>query len=212
MFDGMTFDELNQLTKMPRSEPYEEYFGDMEISGTGKEKRISLAEKLEDNFLYVLILLFTMQQYSKTVDWERARAEFEFGYLAAISNVITVDEYMESYVKQFSHDVIDSTKAHESNPWYYSRDRAIFQSENESQTSFNHQEFMDAIKAGKTRKQWVDIRDKKERETHRAVGGTIKPINEPFLVGNSLMQVPKDVSLGAESKEIINCRCSVRFL
>lgn len=211
MFNGMTFDELNQLTGKPRSEPYDKYFSDMEITDEDKEKRISLAEKLEDNFLYVLILLFTMQQYSKSVDWERAREEFESGYLAAISGAITIDEYMESYVKRFSYDVIDSTKAHEDDPWYYSRDRAVFQSENESQTSFNHQEYMEAIKAGKTRKQWVDIRDKRERESHRKVGGTVKPIQDVFLVGDSIMGYPKDQTYSPNLSEVCGCRCTIKY-
>lgn len=210
MFEGMTFDELNQLSGNPRSEPYDEYFSVMNINEEEKKKRISLAEKLEENFLYVLILLFTMQQYN-AVDWDKARKEFESGYLSAISGAITVDEYMESYVKRFSYDVIDSTKAHESEPWYYSRDRAIFQSENESQTSFNHQEYTDAIKAGKTRKQWVDIRDKRERESHRAVGGTIKSIQDVFLVGDSIMGYPKDQTYSPSASQVANCRCTIKY-
>lgn len=57
----------------------------------------------------------------------------------------------------------------------------------------------------------MDIRDKKERETHLRVGRTIKPIEEPFVVGESLMQYPKDTSLGADSSEIVNCRCTIRY-
>lgn len=32
MFDGMTFDELNQLNSGKRSVDYETYFGEMELS------------------------------------------------------------------------------------------------------------------------------------------------------------------------------------
>lgn len=211
MFDGMTFDELNQLIENPRSEPYDKYFSDMEISDEDKEKRISLAEKLENNFLYVLILLFTMQQYSKSVDWERARAEFESGYLAAISGTITVDEYMESYVKRFSYDVIDSTKAHESDPWYYSRDRVVFQSENESNSSWEHQNYSDAVKSGKKSKQWVTMRDKRVRETHAAVDGKTIGIDDIFLVGNSMFRYARDDYFSPDSKDVIGCRCTTRY-
>lgn len=33
-----------------------------------------------------------------------------------------------------------------------------------------------------------------------------------FLVGTSMMMFPKDDSLGASAKEIINCRCSVKYI
>lgn len=96
--------------------------------------------------------------------------------------------------------------------YYYSSDRAIFMAENESLTCWNHQDFSDAVKTGKTRKQWMDVRDKKERETHLQVGRTVKPIKEPFLVGNSLMMYPRDSdTFGAESKEIISCRCTIKY-
>ena len=95
--------------------------------------------------------------------------------------------------------------------YYYSSDRAIFIAENESLICWNHQDFSDAIKSGKRRKQWMDVRDKKERETHLQVGRTVNPINEPFLVGNSLMQYPKGTSFGASSSEIVNCRCTIKY-
>jgi hypothetical protein len=76
----------------------------------------------------------------------------------------------------------------------------------------NHQDFMDAIAAGFTLKKWVDIRDKRERKDHREVGGTIKPITEPFLVGDSVMDYPKDTSYGASASQIVNCRCSIKYM
>lgn len=212
MFDGIrNFDELNEMNTTRRAVDYETYFGEMEISEEEKKKRISLAEKLEDNFLYVLIFLFTMQQYSKTVDWERARAEFESGYLAAISGVITVDEYMESYVRRFSYDVIDSTKTHESDPWYYSRDRAIFQSENESNSSWEHQNYSDAVKSGKKNKQWVTMKDKRVRETHAAVDGKIIGIDDIFMVGNSMFRYARDDYFSPDSKDVVGCRCTTKY-
>ena len=58
----------------------------------------------------------------------------------------------------------------------------------------------------------VDIRDKRERKDHREVGGTIKPITEPFLVGDSVMDYPKDTSYGASASQIVNCRCSIKYM
>ena len=210
MFEQMTFDELNKLVGKNRSEPYETYFGEMDLTESEIKKRIALAEKLEENFLFAMALLFTMTQYN-SVNYEQIRNKFEKSYFKAISGIIIADDYIKQYIKNFSYDITDSTKAHADDMYYYSSDRAIFIAENESLTCWNHQDFSDAIKSGKRRKQWMDVRDKKERETHLQVGRTVKPINEPFLVGNSLMQYPKDTSFGASSSEIVNCRCTIKY-
>lgn len=211
MFGGSSYEELNVMVENPRAEDYQTYFGDMEIPQEDKKKRISLAEKLEDNFLLVLILLFIMRQ-NNSIDWEKVRKKFEDGYTKAIREQISLDDYMKGHINSVSYDLIDSTKGHEGDFWYYSKDRARFISENESQLSFNHQEFVDAIESGKTLKQWMDVRDRKERKTHRAVGGKVIPINEPFLVGDSLMLYAKDSeTFGADAKEIINCRCNTIY-
>lgn len=211
MFNDITFDELNKLVGKSRSEPYETYFGEMDLTEEEKNKRIELAEKLEENFLFVLAFLFTMEKYN-SVDYDQIRSEFESGYIKAVTGLIVVDDYIKQYIKNFSYNIIDSTKAHADNMYYYSSDRAIFMSENESLTCWNHQDFYDAIKSGKRNKKWMDIRDKKERETHLKVGRTIKPIEEPFIVGNSLMMYPRDSdTFGAESKEIVSCRCTIQY-
>ena len=208
--DVKSFDQLNSLVKNKRSEPYDEYFKEMDISEEQKEERVSLSEDFENAFLPVLILLFTMQQYGM-VNWETARQRFDSGYRQAISSHMDIDEHMDLYISQFAYDVIDSTKSHEEDPYYYSLDRAMYLSENESNTSLNYKDFIQAIASGKTKKQWVDVRDKRERKTHLMVGGTVKKITEPFLVGDSLMFFPHDTSMGAEAKELVNCRCSCKY-
>lgn len=67
MFEGMSFDELNQLNAGKRSVDYETYFGEMELSKEELEKRISLAERFENEFLLVLAYLFTLQQYGQRI-------------------------------------------------------------------------------------------------------------------------------------------------
>ena len=209
--DARNYDELNAMVTNPRSEPYDEYFDSFDITKKQKEDRISLAESLEDEFLPILILLFTMRQYEVEIEWESIRWRFEVGYRNAAGNFLTIDDYMDSHIRTFSYDVVDSTRSHIDDPYYYSLDRAMFMSEEESADGFAHEDFIQAILAGKTKKKWLDIRDKRERNTHRLVGGTIKPIMEPFVVGDSLMYHPKDISLGAEAKEIISCRCSALY-
>ena len=210
MLDVRDYDELNGLVGMSRSEDYEDYFGVMDLSDSGKEKRIELAERLGDNFLLVLAFLFIMQQY-QTINWETIRTRFESAYRDALDGAIVLDEYLDSYIRRFSYDVTESTQNHIDDLYYYSFDRARVMAENESNAAWNYSDFQSAIQSGYTRKQWIDIRDRRERETHRAVGRTIKPINEPFMVGSSFMDYPKDTSYGASSSEIVNCRCSIRY-
>lgn len=210
MLEITNFDELNAIVGLNRSEDYDKYFEVMELSDSDKQKRIGLAEELGDNFLLVLAFLFTAQQY-QNINWESIRERFENAYRNALKNFITIDDYLDMYIRQFSYDVTESTQNHVNDPYYYSIDRSRVMAENESNTSWNYSDYQSAIRAGYTRKKWIDIRDKRERETHRAVGGTVKPINEPFIVGSSFLQFAKDTSLGASSSEIVNCRCSTIY-
>lgn len=211
MFNKISYEELNQMIENPRSEPFEDYFGDMDLSETEKKKRIELAKRLNDNFLPILFFLFTYQKYGLSIEWEEIRLRFEIEYRNALQEVMTIDTYLDTYIKTFSYDITDSTKRHEDDFYYYSEDRATLISESESHTDWNYDEFQSAIQSGKTMKKWVDVRDKRERETHRKVGGTIKPISEPFLVGNAIMNFPKDSSFGNFPEEICGCRCTIKY-
>lgn len=211
MFGDITFDELNQMVENPRALPYEEYFGEMELTETEKKKRISLAEKLEENFLPILIWLFTMQQFGGISDWEAVRLRFETEYQKSIDGAVDLDNYTKKRIKTFSYDVMESTQNHVEDFWYYSKDRVQFMSENESNISWEYQTYTDAIKKGKTRKQWVSMRDKRVRHTHRQVDGKTIGIRDVFLVGDSLMLHSGDSSLGAEAKELIACRCTTKY-
>ena len=124
MFRDMNYSELNALIKNRRSEPFDEYFSVMEISDEDKKKRIELAEKLDDNFLFILILLFTMKQYG-TIDYNDIRLRFESGYIDAVSEFFKPNQYIEDHARNFSYDVVDSTMRHEEDPYYYSEDRAL---------------------------------------------------------------------------------------
>jgi len=58
-------------------------------------------------------------------------------------------------------------------------------------------------------KEWLATRDDRTRETHRAAGGQVVKIGEPFRVGSTYLMVPGDVNGPAD--EVINCRCTVAF-
>lgn len=210
MFEGLSFDELNDLVANKRSMSFEQFFGEMELSDDEIQQRIELAEKLEDGFLFVLALLFTMQQYNE-VNWERARQEYENRYLSALSGYVTITPYIRQYVRDMSYDIMDSTKKHQAEYYYYSPDRGKFMAECESNTTRSYQCNEDAIAQGKTMKRWLTMGDKRVRVTHKEVGGTSKPIGEPFYVGGSLLLYPRDFSLGASTAQTAGCRCSIEY-
>ena len=56
-------------------------------------------------------------------------------------------------------------------------------------------------------KEWHTEMDGRERPSHRRADGQVRPLNEPFLVGNSLMRYPGDPTAPAD--EVINCRCDM---
>ena len=204
------FDQINALDQSRRSEPYEEYFNKMPISDKQKKLRIAFSERMEEVILYVLSLIDTMVE-SEEVDQEYIENSLYDEYIAIVAVYFMVDSYISDYVRQFSHDVVQSTFDHIKEEYYLSRDRAMFISECEANTSLNYKEYTDAIKAGKTHKTWKDIGDRRERRTHLEVGGTTIPIRELFVVGNSLMLFPKDNSHNPSAKEVVNCRCSIQY-
>lgn len=210
MFEGLSFDELNNFVANKRSMSFEQFFGEMELSDDETQQRIGLAEKLEEGFLFVLALLFTMQQYN-AVNWEQARQEYENRYLSALAGYVTIDPYISQYVRDMSYDIMNSTQKHQSEYYYYSPDRGKFMAECEANTTRSYQCNQDAIAQGKTMKRWLTMGDKRVRETHKEVGGTSKPIGEPFYVGGSLLQYPRDFSLGASTAETAGCRCSIEY-
>lgn len=57
---------------------------------------------------------------------------------------------------------------------------------------------------------WMTMRDMRVRDTHRAVDGDTRPVDEPFIVGGNRMMYPHDPS--APIEETANCRCVVLYL
>ncbi len=211
MASALTFDELNRLDyEGRRSEDYEEYFSGMGLTKQQIGERIELAKNFEKELMPVLIYLNTLREYS-LIDEEDAANRFNDAFISAVGTAITIDSRVQELADDFSSEVAKSTVSHKEDPYYFSLDRAMFMSENESETSYNYKEFDDAVMSGKQYKEWVDMKDKYVRDTHEAVGGTIKKINEPFLVGDSLMMYPKDTSYDADASEIVNCRCIAKY-
>lgn len=212
-----SYDELNIRPSNRRSEPYKEYFSKMSISDKEKQERITFSEQMEEVVLYILALIETTIESGET-DQEYIQTQFYDKYLDVIVSYMLIDTYIKQYALDVTKQIIDATFERFSaedksitDDYYLSNDRAMFISECEANSILNYRQYSKAVKAGKTKKKWIDVGDKRERKTHLEVGGTTLPIDEPFSVGDSLLQFPKDTSLGASADEIVNCRCSIQY-
>lgn len=212
-----SYDELNIILGKHRSEPYKEYFSKMSISDKEKQERIAFSEQMEEVVLYILALIETTIESGET-DQEYIQTQFYDKYLDVIASYMLIDTYIKQYALDVTKQIINATFERFSaedksitDDYYLSNDRAMFISECEANSVLNYRQYSKAVKAGKTKKKWIDVGDKRERKTHLEVGGTILPIDEPFSVGDSLLQFPKDTSLGASADEIVNCRCSIQY-
>jgi uncharacterized protein with gpF-like domain len=212
-----SYDELNIRPDNRRSEPYKEYFSKMSISDKEKQERIAFSEQMEEVVLYILALIETTIESGETKR-EYIQTQFYDKYLDVIASYMIIDTYIKQYAVDITKQIIDATFERFSakdksitDDYYLSNDRAMFISECEANSILNYRQYLKAVKAGKTKKKWIDVGDKRERKTHLEVGGTILPIDEPFSVGDSLLQFPKDTSLGASADEIVNCRCSIQY-
>lgn len=206
------FDELNVLfANNRRSIPYDQYFGEMDLTEEQKKKRIEFSEKCEEIILFIFSLYVVMAEYNY-VNRQYIVNQLKAKYSNLIVEYMAIDDYIDQYIGDFSEKTIETTINHAEDEYYTSKDRAINISENEALTVLNNSDYKEAIRAGKTKKKWVDIKDKRERETHLEVGCTVLPITEPFLVGDSLMQYPHDaLTYGASAEEICNCRCTIKY-
>lgn len=218
--NASSYDELNIRPNNRRSEPYKEYFSKMSISDKEKQERIAFSEQLEEVVLYILALIETTIESGES-DQEYIQTQFYDKYLDVVLGYMLIDSYIKEYVLETSKQIIGTTFSHivEKHPdseqttddYYLSNDRAMFISECEANSILNYRQYSKAVKAGKIKKTWIDVGDKRERKTHLEVGGITIPINEPFSVGDSLLMFPTDHSLGASADEIVNCRCSIQY-
>lgn len=204
MPSNLSFDEINKLVGQKRSMSYKEYFGEMGLTEKQKKERVLLAEKIEDAFLDVFILMVTMRQYNR-FDWDKIENGFKNAYLnvlKAFKNNIT-DSTLKA--ENLARELVRASQRHINDDYYFSQDRLTLISEEESNNIHNEKDFHKAINSGKRFKQWKTMMDNRVRETHTKVNGKKIPIDDYFLVGGSLMKFPRDPS--GDSDEIIGCRC-----
>lgn len=205
-------DELNILDSsevFDREEFINHYFDTMQITEKQKKERIEAAEEIFDA---ILLFFIWCENAPERVQEEDTLRSFENMYKEVIFQYGEPDEYFSTYVPIFISNLISVTLAHAGEAYYTSVERAANVAANESNSVINHTELQQAIEAGYTRKQWHTELDERVRPTHQDMEGITIPISEPFVVGLSLMMMPHDISMGADPKEVVNCRCSLSYL
>lgn len=187
----------------------EHYFDPMQINKKQKQERIEAAEEIFDA---ILLFLIWCENAPERVEEEATIRSFENMYKEVIFQYSEPDDYLDKYVVFFINNLIKVTLEHPKEEYFTSVERAANVAANESNTVINHKELEDAKLLGFTKKRWLTELDERVRETHQEMEGVTIPIDDLFLVGESLMEMPKDSSHGADPKEIVNCRCVLEYL
>ena len=204
-FGIATFDELNKLVGMKRSEPLAYYFAPMKLTAEQKRKRLRLAEALEDEFVYMMAYMF----YAYPNINEALVDEFKKRYLRQLEELGIAVGALQA--EKFSIDVVDATIRHKTDPYYYSKDRARLCAEDQSNVIYDISDFDDALHGNYTYKTWETAGDNHVRNSHVEVEGLTIPIDEPFQLQGGYMMYPHDDSLGVDESELIMCRCSLSY-
>ena len=216
MPEGLSFDELNKLYQQDhrgnmRSMPYEQYFGEMDLSQEQIDRRIKTAKRVYDFTLPAIIALYYMIQEDGWGNYDEIAEEMKKSYSSYLEElgISFTAFFMATHVEETVADIIDATLRHPDEEFYFTIDRAILIAENEANSIWNDSEFEDALTAGYTRKTWLTMQDKRVRSTHREVEGVTIPISEYFQVGEALLLYPRMSCDHPE--EIANCRCTLSF-
>lgn len=204
------FDKINKLER--KSLPFEQFFGEMELTPEQKRKRTALAEDIEDAVLFLFAIYLVAKEYDREVERIAAAEEYEEQLREALRKAQIDEDVIDQYIEDVAREEARVTaKRYLEDEYWTSEDRATLIAENDSNTCYNGQEFVDAVKSGKTEKQWKTMKDFRVRKTHREVDDVVIPISEPFVIGDSLMLFPRDTSLGASMEQIAGCRCIASY-
>lgn len=191
-------------------EKIKDFFDGMEISQEEKEEREKYAEEIYFGILFILSLFSIMDEY-QSVNIGNLKTQMQETIRSTIEKYMPIDRYLSNYIDSYVDDVIKTTIKNKGQAFNVSTNRAYILAVNQANDVMNYADFLRAVEAGKTKKTWVDVRDERERETHREVGGMTIGIEEAFPVGDTLMMFPRDTQFGATAEEIANCRCSLKY-
>ena len=199
----MKKDELNILA--------DKYYSVMDISDEKKEKRIEDAWELFDLFMY-FFSWFKEAEENGVEDTTYFLPRFQNELQDTISKITPIDDYFIAYIATMALGIYTVTQQHKGEKYFLSEDRAVNLALNESLSINNHIELENAKKGGYKRKRWCTEMDNRVRPTHAVMEGETIPIDKLFVVGDSLMEMPHDITHGADMSEISNCRCWLEYV
>lgn len=195
----------------------DEYFDSMDLSTKQKEERKQFAKDVEEALFFLIMFIKINSRYSvsrqRMIDMFLSRIDFW-----PIETYYYGDPYMQDYFKNTAGDLIDSTYKNIDSVYYTSEQRAINIAVNIANTIYNYVDFRRNVEGDNpekiiyTKKQWVTQKDEKVRFTHAILDDKIISIEDLFLVGNSLMRFPMDMAYNPDLQEVINCRCTIKYL
>lgn len=200
-------DEINDLSES-NILSIEDYFDEMELTEEEKEQRKKFSYEMEDILLFIFALFSVMRQYDY-INKQYIVGQLQSRYSEVVLQYMDINKAVDDYIQRFSEEIVDTTLKYPDEEYYLSNDRATIVSVNEANSILGYRQLQEAKKRGYTRKTWITEGDKKVRKTHREVDMKEIPIDEYFLVGDSLMMYPHDFN--AEAKETVNCRCSIVY-
>lgn len=204
------FDKVNNLSQDEILD-IKTYFDEMELSDEEKEKRKEFSESMVDVMLFIFALFSVMRQYDYT-NKNYIISQLQSRYSDVVLKYMDIDKVVDEYIHRFSEEIVDTTLKYPDEEYYLSNDRATLISVNEANSILGYRQLQEAKERGYTRKTWITEGDKKVRKTHREVDMREIPIDEYFLVGDSLMMYAHDnITFDIDPKEVINCRCSVVY-
>ena len=237
----LSFDQIHSLGLKRRSMPIEQYFGEMYLLASQKQKRIGIAEDLAEVIRTAFDIILLQAEYGN-IDWDVVNAEVASMYKDALAKHMPLDDTLNDYIDLFADKFVDVTRRHVdeelielatvawianqqgeepqetdehpvSDAYYISEDRAVLIGEEEANSDANYEDFRDAVENGMTEKIWHTMLDNRVRETHRPLEGVQIPIEKYFMVGDALMLYPRDVEHAEDyPEEICGCRCSVTYI
>lgn len=203
------FDEINDLSEDEIID-IDAYFDEMELSEIGKEDRKKFAKDMNEIVLFIFSLFLVMKE-NGYINKQFIISQLQSRYSDIVLKYMEIDKYISEHIGEFSEETVDTTLKHVDEEFYFSEDRSILISVNEANSTLNYKDFSNAIADGKTEKQWITEKDKKVRKTHKKLDDMVTPINDTFVVGDTLMRFPHDTLYGTDYKELSNCRCTVKY-
>lgn len=203
-------DEINDLSENGILS-IEDYFDEMELTEEEKEQRKEFSESMVDTMLFIFALFLVMRQYDY-INKNYIIGQLQSRYSEVVLQYMDINKAIGDYIQRFSEEIVDTTLKYPDEEYYLSNERATLVGVNEANSILGYRQLQEAKEKGYTRKTWITEGDRKVRKTHREVDMRGIPIDEYFLVGDSLMMYPHDnITFDIDPKEVINCRCSVVY-